>query len=66
MKRKIRVFEKDEAGDWRAGLECGHRQHMRHNPPLVARAWVLTAEGRAARIGSELDCKHCDEATASK
>ncbi len=35
MKRKIAVFEMDEHGDWRAALECGHFQHVRHNPPAT-------------------------------
>ena len=64
MNRKITNFNMDEHGDWRADLECGHRQHVRHNPPLVSRAWVLTEAGRAARIGFELNCKHCDAAPA--
>ncbi|MDQ3259100.1 MAG: DUF3565 domain-containing protein [Acidobacteriota bacterium] len=63
MNRNITGFHKDEIGDWRANLECGHRQHVRHNPPLISRPWVLSEEGRASRIGFELDCKHCDEAT---
>lgn len=61
MKRKITRYERDEHGDWRAELECGHYQHVRHNPPLVTRTWVLTEEGRDSRIGLELNCKHCDE-----
>lgn len=43
-------------------LECGHEHHVRHNPPLVERPWVLTAEGRASMIGATLDCPHCDVA----
>jgi hypothetical protein len=62
MNRKIVGFHKDEELHWVAELECGHNQHVRHNPPLVSRPWVQTAEGRATRIGYELDCKHCDEA----
>ena len=61
MKRKITDYDQDEYGDWRAELECGHYQHVRHNPPLVTREWVLTAEGRAARLGFLLNCKRCDE-----
>ncbi|MBA3323146.1 MAG: DUF3565 domain-containing protein [Pyrinomonadaceae bacterium] len=57
MNRQITGFHKDEIGDWRADLECGHRQHVRHNPPLISRSWVLSEEGRASRIGFELDCK---------
>ena len=61
MKQKITGFEKDEEGHWRAILECGHRQHVRHDPPLTTRQWVLTPAGRDARIGVELECKRCDE-----
>jgi hypothetical protein len=44
-----------------AELECGHNQHVRHHPPQFTRLWVLTPEGRAGRIGVELDCKRCDD-----
>ena len=64
MKRKIIDFDKDDENDWRAILDCGHPQHVRHAPPLTTRSWVLTEEGRASRIGFELDCKRCDEASA--
>ena len=61
MKRKIAGFDKDDDGDWRAKLECKHYQHVRHQPPLITREWTLTEEGRASRVGIELDCKKCDE-----
>ena len=61
MKRKITGFDKDDESHWRAILECGHQQHVRHDPPLNSRSWVLTEEGRASRIGFKLDCKRCDE-----
>ena len=61
MKQKIAGFDKDDEDHWCAILECGHRQHLRHDPPMTTRAWVLTDEGRASRIGFELDCKRCDE-----
>lgn len=61
MKRKIIRFDKDELGDWRAELECGHRQHVRHKPPLSTRFWVLTEEGRREKLGLELECKRCVE-----
>jgi hypothetical protein len=60
MKRKIVGFDKDEEGEWRAELECGHYQHVRHKPPLVSREWVLSRTEREKRLGAELDCKHCD------
>jgi uncharacterized protein DUF3565 len=61
VKRQIKGFETDEHGHWRAALVCGHFQHVRHDPPLTKRDWVLTQEGRTSRIGFELDCKRCDE-----
>lgn len=61
MKRKIVGFEQDENGDPRAALDCGHFQHVRHNPPLVSREWVLSESGRREKLGAELDCKKCDE-----
>ena len=64
MNRRIIGYDKDEQGDWRAKLECGHYQHVRHRPPLVSREWVLTEEGRKSRLGFELNCKRCDEEAA--
>ena len=61
MKQKIIGFETDEEGHWRAILECGHRQHVRHDPPMTTREWVHTPEDRDSRIGFELYCKRCDE-----
>jgi hypothetical protein len=59
--RKIVGFHRDDAGDWVADLECGHTQHVRHDPPWQSRPWVMTAEGRASRIGAELACAKCVE-----
>ena len=59
MLRRILKFDTDADGDWRAELECGHYQHVRHDPPLRTREWVLTEEGRRERIGQLLDCKKC-------
>jgi hypothetical protein len=61
MKRKIVGFNRDDEAHWRAELDCGHYQHVRHDPPLTTRPWVLSEEGRALRLGLELDCKRCDE-----
>jgi RNA polymerase sigma-70 factor (ECF subfamily) len=60
-KQVIIDFDQDELGDWRAILACGHRQHVRHNPPFVNRPWVLTEEGRSRFLGATLECKACDE-----
>lgn len=62
MKQPITGFHLDEENHWVADLACGHRQHMRHDPPWMERPWLLTEEGRRSRLGVELDCKRCDEA----
>lgn len=61
MKRAIVGFEKDDENHWRAELDCGHYQHVRHNPPLIRRKWVLSATGRREKIGALLECRKCDE-----
>ena len=65
MKQKITGFDEDEEGAWRARLACGHYQHVRHEPPLTEREWVLTEAGRREKIGAELECRKCDEGSAS-
>lgn len=59
--RAIVGFHQDDEGHWVAELECGHGQHVRHDPPLVTRDWVLTPAGRAARLGARLACRRCLE-----
>lgn len=61
MKRKIIGFHQDDYREWIADLECGHTQHVRHEPPFQDRAWVLTSEGRAKFIGAPVVCKLCSE-----
>ena len=53
-------FTTDDDGHWVALLDCGHRQHVRHDPPLAERPWVLTEDGRRAKLGGLLDCVRCD------
>jgi hypothetical protein len=57
--RRITGYHQDEERHWVAELECGHQQHVRHEPPLVTREWVTTAEGRAEHLGTILYCLHC-------
>jgi hypothetical protein len=64
--RRIVGFHLDDAGDWVADLECGHDQHVRHNPPWISRPWVTTAQGRSDMLGAVLDCKKCDEGRISR
>ena len=61
MKRKIVGFHQDEEGHWVAELDCGHGQHVRHNPPWMTRLWVITPQGRESRLGVVLECKKCDD-----
>lgn len=60
MERSIIGFHLDEHQDWVAELNCGHNQHVRHNPPWTNRPWVITRQGRLAKIGRSLNCKKCD------
>ena len=62
MQRAITGFRQDDVGDWVAELDCHHAQHVRHRPPFAQRPWVETAEGRAGRVGTSLDCPLCDRA----
>ena len=59
--RTITGFHQDELGDWIAELACGHAQHVRHRPPFWLLPWVLTAEGRAGKLGTPLPCAACVE-----
>ena len=60
MDRRIAGFHVDGENDWVAELECGHFQHVRHNPPWINRQWAATADGRASMLGHLLACKKCD------
>ena len=60
MEQPIVGFHQDEHGEWVADLACGHGQHVRHQPPLTNRPWVLTEEGRQQHLGQVLNCKKCE------
>ena len=59
MQRTIVSFTVDELGEPIARLDCGHVQHVRHQPPFQMRPWVTTAEGRASMLGTALNCLRC-------
>ena len=61
MKQPITGYHRDEEDHWVAELYCGHNQHVRHDPPLVSRPWVVTEEGRNSMLGYELNCVKCDQ-----
>jgi len=60
VERSIVGFHRDEEGHWVAQLDCGHPQHVRHDPPFTRRPWVESEAGRASRLGALLDCVRCD------
>jgi hypothetical protein len=62
IERRITGFRQDGEGHWVADLECGHSQHVRHDPPWQVREWVTTPEGRQGRIGTPLLCRVCADA----
>ncbi|WP_349257717.1 DUF3565 domain-containing protein [Povalibacter sp.] len=67
MQRCITGFRQDEEGHWIADLECGHSQHVRHNPPWFVRAWVTTEQGRCEALASmRLECRLCDDTAATR
>ena len=61
LQRRIVGFHQDEEGHWVAELECGHQQHVRHDPPWQVRPWVTSEEGRRSRLQTTLECRKCDE-----
>jgi hypothetical protein len=63
VNRRIVGYHQDEVQHWVAELECGHSQHVRHDPPWQIRPWVTTDEGRQSHLGSTLKCRRCDEGT---
>jgi ribosomal protein S18 acetylase RimI-like enzyme len=63
MQRAIVGFHQDDEQHWVAELECGHNQHVRHDPPWFNRPWTTTPEGLAKTLGKRLECRKCDGAT---
>ncbi|MGI9474606.1 MAG: DUF3565 domain-containing protein [Rubripirellula sp.] len=57
--RPIVGYHQDDQRFWVAELECGHFQHVRHDPPWMNRAWVTTELGRQTMLGYTLDCAKC-------
>lgn len=56
---RITGYHMDEEQHWVAELECGHTQHVRHDPPWQSRPWVTTESGRARFLGTLLECVKC-------
>ena len=65
VRREIVEYFQDEHGDWIAMLQCGHRQHVRHDPPWQNRPWTTDESGRQDMLGHKLICKECSELASS-
>ena len=61
MDRRIVAFHQDDEPQWVATLDCGHTQHLRHDPPWQERSWVLDPVTRSEHLGTILKCPLCDE-----
>ena len=57
--RRIVGYHRDDENHWVADLECGHAQHVRHDPPWQVRPWVTTPAGRTEHLGTVLQCRTC-------
>jgi hypothetical protein len=64
MDRAVVGFHLDDEGHWVAELECGHDQHVRHDPPWQNRPWTQTQAGRDAALRQWLACRKCDAGAA--
>lgn len=60
MERRMIGFHQDEESHCVAELECGHTQHVRHDPPWQNRPWVTREESRREHLGTVLDCLLCN------
>lgn len=58
--RKIVAIETEPDGAVVATLDCGHRRHVVHRPPLASNPWILDAAEREARLGQRIECGRCD------
>ena len=61
MKRQIIAFHLNPENDWVADLDCGHGQHVRHNPPFENRVCTTSETGRKSKLGVMLNCVRCEE-----
>ncbi|MFT6387719.1 MAG: hypothetical protein ACJAUP_001091 [Cellvibrionaceae bacterium] len=61
MKNPTKNYHKDPEDDGIAERECGHFQHVRHDPPWTSRPWAESNTGRDSKLGLELNCRKCDQ-----
>ena len=59
MQRTILQFEQDEEEQWRVVLDCGHKRHLRHDPPRENRPELSDPRTRESAVGKTIDCGRC-------
>ena len=64
MLKAITGYHKDDENHWVAELQCGHCQHVRHQPPFINRPWVENKKTRTEMLGQQLNCIKCDDELA--
>ncbi|MEM9459869.1 MAG: DUF3565 domain-containing protein [Myxococcota bacterium] len=42
-------------------LDCGHRRHVRHRPPLSDAPWVADEQAAWSRVGQSIECLRCEQ-----
>lgn len=42
-------------------LDCGHRRHVRHRPPLSDHPWVCDEQAARAKVGESIECLGCGQ-----
>ncbi len=61
--RTIVAFTRDQANEHVAWLDCGHRRHIRHRPPLSSYPWIDDEHERTAHLGASIECGRCLDRT---
>lgn len=59
IERKILSIEEETNEEFVASLSCGHKRHLRHDPPRETRPRLLDSQEREAIIGTQIDCGRC-------
>jgi tellurite resistance-related uncharacterized protein len=54
-------FERTDDGEWVVWLDCGHRRHVRHRPPLSSYPWIDDDAQRLAHVGQAIECERCGQ-----
>lgn len=59
VQRAMTGFERESVAAIVVDLDCGHRRHVRHRPPLEDHAWVADDALAKARVGQSIECGRC-------